>query len=97
MKEEQNKLLISEIKNLEIKSVICHLKPNKAAGPDGFPSEWYKEMKCLLIPTMKATYNQQCPMTLDQEERIQPGPKMLVTWTQVCSTCGRPALEEGVL
>ena len=79
MKEEQNKLLISEIKNLEIKSVICHLKPNKAAV------------------TMKATYNQQCPMTLDQEERIQPGPKMLVTWTQVCSTCGRPALEEGVL
>jgi len=55
--EEQNKLLTSEITDEEIKRAISHLKPNKAAGPDGFPSEWYKEMKDLLVPMMKASFN----------------------------------------
>lgn len=55
--DEQNKLLISEITDEEIKKAILHLKPNKAPGPDGFPSEWYKEMKDHLIPIMKTTYN----------------------------------------
>ena len=55
--EEQNKLLTSEITDEEIKRTISHLKPNKAAGPDGFLSEWYKEMKDLLVPMMKASFN----------------------------------------
>ncbi len=55
--EDLNKILISEISDEEIKKARSHLKPNKAAGPEGFPSEWYKVMKDLLIPIMKTTYN----------------------------------------
>lgn len=33
------------------------MKPNKAAGPDGFPGEWYKEMKNVLTPKLKDTFN----------------------------------------
>lgn len=57
VKDEQNKFLISDITDEEIKQAIRHLKTNKAPGPDGFPSEWYKEMNDLLIPMLKKTYN----------------------------------------
>ncbi|KAF7654481.1 hypothetical protein LDENG_00069260 [Lucifuga dentata] len=59
VKNEQNKLLANEITDKEIQNAISHLKPNKAPGPDGFPSEWYKEMKDLLIPILilKSSFN----------------------------------------
>lgn len=56
VKEDENKLLTSEISEKEIRKAIAHLKPNKASGPDGFPAEWYKERKDHLIPKMKTIY-----------------------------------------
>lgn len=46
-----------EITDEEIIKAISNLKANKAAGPNGFPLEWYKVIKDLLIPLMKNTYN----------------------------------------
>lgn len=57
VKDDQNRILIREITDEEIKKEISNLKPNKAAGPDGYPSEWYKEMKDLLSPIIKVTDN----------------------------------------
>lgn len=47
VKDDQNRALIEEITDREIKNAISNLKPNKAACPDGYPSEWYTEMKDL--------------------------------------------------
>lgn len=55
--EDRNTFLTSEITKLEIKSAILNSKSNKAPGPDGFPSECYKEMKDLLIPILKTSFN----------------------------------------
>lgn len=55
--EAQNKCLTANITDSEIKKAISDAKPNKAPGPDGFPSEWYKEMKDLLVPVLKETFN----------------------------------------
>uniref|UniRef100_A0A669FBP0 Reverse transcriptase domain-containing protein n=1 Tax=Oreochromis niloticus TaxID=8128 RepID=A0A669FBP0_ORENI len=55
--ENQNITLIKDITEIEIKKAISKLKPNKSPGPDGYPSDWYKEMKELLIPLMKTTFN----------------------------------------
>ena len=55
--DEQNRFLIGEITDEEIKKAISYSKINKASGSDGFPAEWYKEMKDLLTPRMKTTYN----------------------------------------
>ena len=55
--DEQNRFLIGEITDEEIKKAISHSRINKASGPDGFPAEWYKEMKDLLTPRMQTTYN----------------------------------------
>lgn len=46
-----------EITDEEIIKAISNLKANKAAGPNGFPLEWYKVIKDLLIPLIKNTYN----------------------------------------
>ena len=50
MSENQNTSLMMEISDFEIKKAISNSRPNKAPGPDGFPSEWYKEMEDILIP-----------------------------------------------
>lgn len=55
--DEQNLLLTREITDEEIKKAISHSKVSKAPGPDGFPAEWYKEMKDLLAPKMRTTFN----------------------------------------
>lgn len=55
--EDQNKVLISEITDNEIKKAISDSKTDKAPGPDGFPSVWYKEMKNLVVPELKAAFN----------------------------------------
>lgn len=57
VRDDQNEHLIQEITDEEVKTAISNLRPNKAAGPDGFPSEWYKEMRDLLTPVMKRTLN----------------------------------------
>lgn len=49
--------MIEEITGKETNAAITNLKPNKAPGTHGFPSEWYKEMKYLLIPILKSTLN----------------------------------------
>lgn len=41
----------------EIRSAISHLKPNKAPGLDGFPSEWYRVMEGSLAPVLQSTFN----------------------------------------
>lgn len=55
--DEQNRCLIGEITDEEIKKAISHSKINKVSGLDGFPAEWYKEVKDLLTPRMKTIYN----------------------------------------
>lgn len=40
VRDEQNKSLIGEITEGEIKKAISHFKTNKASGPNRFPSEW---------------------------------------------------------
>uniref|UniRef100_A0A669BP42 Reverse transcriptase domain-containing protein n=1 Tax=Oreochromis niloticus TaxID=8128 RepID=A0A669BP42_ORENI len=57
LNENQNITLIKDISEIEIKKAISKLKPNKSPGPDGFPSDWYKEMKELLIPLMRTSFN----------------------------------------
>lgn len=57
LNEDQNKCLVSEITDLEIKKAISDSKINKAPGPDGFPSEWYKEIKDLVVPVLRNTFN----------------------------------------
>lgn len=55
--DSQNKCLISEITDLEVKKAISALKTNKSPGPDGFSSEWYKEMGDLVAPVLRAVFN----------------------------------------
>lgn len=57
LNEDQNKCLVSEITDFEIKKAISDSKTNKAPGSDGFPSEWYKEMKDLVVPVLRNTFN----------------------------------------
>ena len=54
---EQSRNLAATITEKEIRSAISHLKPNKAPGPDGFPSEWYRAMEGSLLPVLQSTFN----------------------------------------
>lgn len=36
--------------------VISTLKPNKSPGPDGFPSEWYKSLRGMLLPILVKSF-----------------------------------------
>lgn len=49
---DQNKQLISEITEEELRSVIGKLKGGTSPGMDGFTSEWYKEIQDQLVPTL---------------------------------------------
>lgn len=57
LNSEQSRNLVAEITEKEIRSAISHLKPNKAPGPDGFPSEWYRVMEGSLTPVLQSTFN----------------------------------------
>lgn len=48
---EQGSQTVDGITEKEMSSAIARLKSNKAPGPDGFPSEWYKVMEGSLVPT----------------------------------------------
>jgi hypothetical protein len=41
----------------EIENVISHLPNGKMVGPDGFPSEFYKAFKTLLLLNLLATFH----------------------------------------
>ena len=55
--KNQNEELICEISTEEIDNGISNLRANKSPGCDGFPPEWYKCMKKLLVPLLKASFN----------------------------------------
>uniref|UniRef100_A0A671TVT9 Reverse transcriptase domain-containing protein n=1 Tax=Sparus aurata TaxID=8175 RepID=A0A671TVT9_SPAAU len=57
LNEEQNKILIDDITERELKIAISKLKSNKSPGSDGYTAEWYKELKEELIPVMLPTLN----------------------------------------
>lgn len=54
---EQSKNLSRNITQKEIEAAITHVKSNKAPGPDGFSSEFYKVLKESLIPVLQRTFN----------------------------------------
>lgn len=54
---EQGSQMVVEITEKEISLAIAHLKSNKAPGPDGFPSEWYKVMEGSLVSMLQSTFN----------------------------------------
>lgn len=54
---EQNKQLISEITEKELRAAIGKLKGGKSPGTDGFTTEWYKEMQDQLVPTLLRAMN----------------------------------------
>lgn len=54
---EQNQLITQEITMTEIDNAISRLKTNKVPGGDGFPAEWYKTFRELLIPTLQKCFN----------------------------------------
>lgn len=55
--DKQNEQLISEITSKEINLAISKLKTNKTPGADGYPSEWYKTYREILIPVLQKTFN----------------------------------------
>ncbi len=52
LNEEQNKRMITDITEEEIKIAISRLKLGKSPGSDGYTAEWYKEFKNELIPVI---------------------------------------------
>uniref|UniRef100_A0A3P9LA26 Reverse transcriptase domain-containing protein n=1 Tax=Oryzias latipes TaxID=8090 RepID=A0A3P9LA26_ORYLA len=50
--QEQNKTLVAEITENEVKAAISRLKPQKTPGQDGFPAEWYKCFRAQLTPKL---------------------------------------------
>lgn len=54
---EIHNTLTSEITDLEINSAISALKRNKSPGTNGYPAEWYKLMRELLLPLLKICFN----------------------------------------
>lgn len=50
--QEQNKDLIVDITEIEVKAAISRLKPHKSPGSDDFTAEWYKSFKEKLIPKL---------------------------------------------
>uniref|UniRef100_A0AAY3ZXU7 Reverse transcriptase domain-containing protein n=1 Tax=Denticeps clupeoides TaxID=299321 RepID=A0AAY3ZXU7_9TELE len=52
--EEQNKIMIEDITEKELKMAISKLK---SPGSDGYTTEWYKELKEELIPVILPTLN----------------------------------------
>lgn len=55
--KDQNDKLTREISTEEINLGISNLKTNKSPGCDGFPPEWYKNMKECLLSLLKASFN----------------------------------------
>lgn len=68
---EQNKKLTQQITEEEIGKAISNLKGNKVPGPDGFPSEWYKCFKQMIVPTLKSCFNQ-----------VLEGGEIPISWNQ---------------
>lgn len=58
LEEEELAQLNSEITIEEIKKAIASTKNNKAPGPDGIPSEFYKKFSEILCPYLHKTFTQ---------------------------------------
>uniref|UniRef100_A0A3B1IMJ8 Reverse transcriptase domain-containing protein n=1 Tax=Astyanax mexicanus TaxID=7994 RepID=A0A3B1IMJ8_ASTMX len=54
---KQNEKLTQEITEEEINRAISRLKTNKMPGADGYPSEWYKILRKIIIPLLKDCFN----------------------------------------
>lgn len=54
---EQNERLNQLITEEEISRTISKLKVNKMAGEDGYPAEWYRHFRKLIIPQLKNCFN----------------------------------------
>lgn len=57
LNEEQNKIMIEDRTEKEVRTAISKAKLNKSRGSDGNTAEWYKEQKEELIPVMRPTLN----------------------------------------
>lgn len=54
---EQNRIITQEITDEEINKAISRLKSNKMPGADGYPSEWYRTFRGIILPMLKKTFN----------------------------------------
>lgn len=54
---DQNKILTKEISEEEINKAISRLKAHKMSGADGYPSEWFKTFREILVPLLKRCFN----------------------------------------
>lgn len=50
-------MLDAKILKEEIITAIKQLKNNRAAGPDGYPAEFFKTFIDVLVPTLELMYN----------------------------------------
>ena len=71
LSEDMKHSLDADLSEKEVKEAILMLKPNKAAGPDGFPAEFFKKYINLLVPPLidmfKESFgNKKLPNTLEQ-------------------------------
>jgi len=54
--EEENKMLIDEFTEKEVREAIFQMKHNKAPGPDGFPAEFYQVFWSLIKDDLMAIF-----------------------------------------
>ena len=54
--ERENKLLIEEFTEKEVREAIFQMKHNKAPGPDGFPAEFYQVFWSLIKDDLMAMF-----------------------------------------
>lgn len=57
LNEEQNKIMIEDITEKELKTAISKLKLNKSPGSDGYTAEWYKQLKEELVSAILPTFH----------------------------------------
>jgi len=56
--EEENKMLIAEFTEREVREVIFQMKHNKALGPDGFPMEIFQVFWSLIKNDLMAMFRE---------------------------------------
>ena len=56
--EDENKMLIDEFTEREVREAIFQMKHNKAPGPDGFPVEFYQVFWSLIKDDLMAMFRE---------------------------------------